>query len=1800
MKKIKTKIIGIMIIFVFSFMFLGTVIVPSQTVSAYTAGDVITWTTSDVQGVYAYRDNETNTLFNHHGDTKGISVSYSGGRNNQVSGLFDASIYSSAISRHRMDILFNSSDSILTFTSEDNPICKIRIVYMKKPDSNNFGDIDVNGGRWERKYINGIDQYGLDIYVVELTGPASNYVAMQSHYSAFMWQCQDISQIEFTVATPYNLTLDEGIESGYATYGGVLLTAKKPFIVRDSSNNSIVAMSSGTGEKYSAEYWGSIMNLKAEYYNGSLTVNSLNDYNFAISAGFVGKIVLGTNLELNNLTIARSIEIDLNGKILSFNSSDGNKVLTINRYCSLTFSDSSGNGKVTGFNKVNMLVLSGFNIKGGTFDFREISYNETEYAINISGGHFRLYNDWTIDNIEEFIHYYQGCHCIAVDNGNGYADVIPHVHNEYVEFKYGQDGAWERITTCVDCKRVLDYWCLDSKLMHRILEVGGENLILTWKADNENSPSKASLNIKIDDATYDSIVDEIDDTTFDPKNYDGMRFFYHFGLEFDNIPLISLGHCGIYSASKVVNGFTFSHEFETGDEHHSWAEPVWEWYKHEYWYIATATFTCDDCGKQVILGGDFSNTISTDIERRATVEEEGTIVCTGQVEFLGETYTNVYYAVYPKIQHFPRVEPTCDADGHIEYWYDEYLGNYFDEPQLLYQTWEEYLILNGGHVWVENWKWAEDYSTSKLTITCSRCGESHEADASISIKRVEPTYEDQGKATYTARVEIAGKTFISVKEQILPVLEIQYTKVEAVPATQFEDGNEEYYIGSNGKYYMYNYNWGYYALREVDFGEWIIHAPGREDINISGSYYYGKYIVVNCSYDEDYKAILSSDSDLSVVTLNRVVLVKVVFSVNENENYSSYVTTDKGNIELSENGKIITVTDINDLSFNLSSSNDNNIYIDKITAYFVSNDSVTFTLVPAKKSTIYEQGNTQYYIGSDSRYYVLRENEYVEIAENSWILPIATIVHHIEAKAPTFTNAGWLEYFIDTENNYYIKDGDLYVLTTKSEVNLPKIPLTYHPATKPTYLVPGNKEYYTDPSGNCYVWTGRGYESRSLESLTITLTKHDAVEATDTENGNIEYYEGSDGSYYIIKNDEYVQVAYGMWIIPAEVFDAGESITLSASSIVRGLNADVSSPWRTDIIFNDGPDDISSLTITTKNGKILDKIIIYVTEDLYNGTSSVIVTSGNIEERSSNKVIVSGINSSTICISVPMSDGNNYYDFEVSSVDIFYLQVYTKVEAKEPTITEFGNIEYYINERGRYFLKNGNNYTEINHADIILQKVTVTHYDAVEPTYTSDGNIDYYIGSNGKYYILNENEEYEEIAKGSQLILSSGFEKFTTEDDHDGSYTYEGTYINVIANHYGEAEWGEYVRRDKPLSVKSVSDIYWVRKVIFKVTLSPNKSKNLLSNNGEISVSSDGTTVTVDNVNAMSVSIWLNSDGAIQINSVTVYFGDVVLTYTKVEAKPATLTENGNIEYYTCTNDRYYVLIDGQYYELEENSWIIPATGLKKEYIETNKEQEYYDANFVEITCDRKGWDSGIYINNDFSMVITAKSDNKIFKVIYYVGENPNYSVYAYTDKGDIEVLDFGKEIVVTNINDTSIMFKVTSESINVKAVKVYCLVSSDSSVTYTKVKAKPVTTTEDGNIEYYIGSDEKYYILVDGEYKEISERTMFISIVTKVDEKAPTITQNGNKEYYLGSNGKYYNLVDDTYYEITDNSWVITIERKVDAQPATENENGNIEYYIGSNGKYYVIKGNEYIEVRCRSNLRNHWKYNILLLQFM
>ena len=482
---------------------------------------------------------------------------------------------------------------------------------------------------------------------------------------------------------------------------------------------------------------------------------------------------------------------------------------------------------------------------------------------------------------------------------------------------------------------------------------------------------------------------------------------------------------------------------------------------------------------------------------------------------------------------------------------------------------------------------------------------------------------------------------------------------------------------------------------------------------------------------------------------------------------------------------------------------------------------------------------------------------------------------------------------------------------------------------------------------------------------------------------------------------------------------------------------------------------------------------------------------------------------------------------EAASFTISYTVLpYVKVEATEPTATEHGNTEYYTGVDGKYYVLNGETYTEIAEDSWIIPATGVYEkVEAKEATPREDGNTEYYIGADGKYYKC-ENYNYIEIEEGSWIIPAIGFFE-TFETTNHQQLVYSGEYITVSCGMVNPGGFLLGVFDGTRATVKA-SGGKCIKKMV--LTLGGYDAGNVACSSGVRSI--NGNTITFTDVNAIEATLYGSGNYA-EISHIKVYYDDLWFdVYTKVEAKPATVSEPGNTEYYTCTNGKFYILDGDTYVEIEEGSWIIPALTVDTVY--TNGYACDYSGNFVSIHGDDSD-SNGIYVKNvsgteTHKLTVTAKSGYKLDTVVFHVGWNEDRSYCAKTDKGWLSVSDDGYDITVTNINDRSVTISTNlsdednwfdDEDPDAPQPETFfqinrvdaTVIQLTGPVTYQKVEAVPATLYEPGNTEYYIGSNDKYYVKNGDTYTEIAEGSWIIPA-----KGVEAFTTNLRQKEYVGN----------------------------------------------------------------------------------
>ena len=166
--------------------------------------------------------------------------------------------------------------------------------------------------------------------------------------------------------------------------------------------------------------------------------------------------------------------------------------------------------------------------------------------------------------------------------------------------------------------------------------------------------------------------------------------------------------------------------------------------------------------------------------------------------------------------------------------------------------------------------------------------------------------------------------------------------------------------------------------------------------------------------------------------------------------------------------------------------------------------------------------------------------------------------------------------------------------------------------------------------------------------------------------------------------------------------------------------------------------------------------------------------------------------------------------------------------------------------------------------------------------------------------------------------------------------------------------------------------------------------------------------------------------------------------YTRTDAKEETCEEDGNTVYYTGDDGFYYTYDGTDFAKIEENSWIIKAKG--------------HNYNVRPIWEWNEDW-------SEATATFVCANDSEHTVIL-------NADISESTKAGKIG--EKGEHIIVATVEFNGRKYT------NHKITKM-------PATTVKKIAAKDATCSEEGNIEYYAGSDGKFYVLEDGEYVEIA-----------------------------------------------------------------------------------------------------------------
>ena len=237
---------------------------------------------------------------------------------------------------------------------------------------------------------------------------------------------------------------------------------------------------------------------------------------------------------------------------------------------------------------------------------------------------------------------------------------------------------------------------------------------------------------------------------------------------------------------------------------HKYGEPQWSW--ADDGSSASANFVCANSTEHDQL---ISANISTAEQQDATYTADGFIKYRADVHFGDKDYTDHMTVTIPKktLTYVPYAPAACEADGSIEYWYDD-----SDPDNVLCFTDNEgknavsqadTVLEKLGHKFTSRpiWEWNEDWSEATATFVCAN-DDTHTVvlGGIINERTTVGKVGERGEYVIYATVEFNGRKYTSYKITKLPATTVK--KIAAKDATCSAEGNIEYYAGSDGKFYV--------------------------------------------------------------------------------------------------------------------------------------------------------------------------------------------------------------------------------------------------------------------------------------------------------------------------------------------------------------------------------------------------------------------------------------------------------------------------------------------------------------------------------------------------------------------------------------------------------------------------------------------------------------------------------------------------------------------------------------------------------------------------------------------------------------------------------------------------------------------------------------------------------------------------------------------------------------------------------------------------------------------------------------
>ena len=478
-----------------------------------------------------------------------------------------------------------------------------------------------------------------------------------------------------------------------------------------------------------------------------------------------------------------------------------------------------------------------------------------------------------------------------------------------------------------------------------------------------------------------------------------------------------------------------------------------------------------------------------------------------------------------------------------------------------------------------------------------------------------------------------------------------------------------------------------------------------------------------------------------------------------------------------------------------------------------------------------------------------------------------------------------------------------------------------------------------------------------------------------------------------------------------------------------------------------------------------------------------------------------------------------------------------QVPAKDATCESEGNIAYYTCSVCGKLFKDANAVTEATADEVKLEKLShkLTKTEAVPATCTKGGSNEYYTCSAcGKIFkdadaSTETSVEAEKTSKIPHTLTKTEYKAATcTEDGNTEYYT-----CSVCGKIFSDESGTQETSVEAQKLVATGHSLTKTEAKAVTCTEDGNNEYYTCSACGKIFKDADGKTVTT--VEAEKIAATGH-------------------TMTKIEAKSATCTEDGNKEYYTCSAcGKAFKDADGKTVTTVEAE-TIAATGHTMTKTDAKAATCTEDGNIAYWYCSV----CNKYFSDENGTNETTLDDTVV----------KAHHTMTKTDAKEPTCTEDGNNEYYT----CSVCGKVFKDADGKTVTTVEAEKIAATGHTMTKTEAKAATCTEDGNNEYYTCSacgkafkdaDGKTVTTVEAEKIAATGHTM-----TKTEAKAATCTEDGNIAYwYCSVCNKYFSDENGTT-ETTLPDTVIKAHHtmtKTEAKAATCTAEGNNAYYTCS-----------------------------------